>query len=92
MDIRIKSEMTSISTWRIADHDDTALTLAQAALESGYSASHLGRLVRSDTIPNVGGPNAPRIRRKDLPRKVAPRQASGHLDRTQIVRSAIEKD
>jgi hypothetical protein len=45
------------------------LNLQQAARESGYSADHLGRLVRAGQIPNAGRPNAPRIRRRDLPRK-----------------------
>ena len=45
------------------------LSLTHAARESGYSAGHLGRLVRDGTIPNAGRPHAPRIRRADLPRK-----------------------
>jgi hypothetical protein len=51
-------------------HDeDVPLTLAQAAAESGYSEDHLGRRVREGKIPNAGRPNAPRVRRADLPRK-----------------------
>lgn len=46
-----------------------ALTLGQAAEESGYSAEYLGRKVRSGDIANAGKPGAPRIRRADLPRK-----------------------
>ncbi len=49
------------------------LTLAQAGRESGYSRDHLGRLVRAGRLPNAGSPNAPRIRRCDLPIK------PGHL-------------
>jgi hypothetical protein len=45
------------------------LTLVEAAEESGYSAEHLGRLVRDGGIPNSGRPKAPKIRRRDLPRK-----------------------
>lgn len=48
---------------------DESLNLQQASQESGYSADHLGRLVREGKIPNAGRPNAPRIRRADLPRK-----------------------
>ena len=48
---------------------DEVLNLTEAADESGYSTAHLGRLVRVGTIPNAGRPNAPRIRRGDLPRK-----------------------
>lgn len=46
-----------------------ALTLKQAARESGLSAEHLGRLIRDGTIPNAGRWHAPRILRRDLPRK-----------------------
>jgi hypothetical protein len=45
------------------------LSLQPAAVESGYSSEHLGRLVREGAVPNAGRPNAPRIRRCDLPRK-----------------------
>jgi hypothetical protein len=45
------------------------LTVAEAARRSGYSADHLGRLVRLGSIPNAGRINAPRIRVSDLPRK-----------------------
>lgn len=50
-----------------------ALTLEQAASESGYTAPHLGQLVRDGQIENVGRPGAPRIRRADLPKKFVPR-------------------
>jgi len=46
-----------------------ALSLPQAASESGYSADHLAREVRVGRIPNAGRRGAPRIRRGDLPRK-----------------------
>ena len=45
------------------------LTVAEAARRSGYSADHLGRLVRMGSIPNAGRINAPRIRVSDLPRR-----------------------
>lgn len=45
------------------------LTLEEAAAESGYSAEHLGRLLRDGTIPNAGRRNAPRILRGHLPFK-----------------------
>ena len=68
-----------------------ALTLQEAAAESGYSADHLGRMVREGKIPNAGKARAPRIAQRDLPRKpdIAPRSSRTHLDGTQIVRSAI---
>lgn len=45
------------------------LTIADAADESGYSEDHLRRLVREGTLPNAGENGAPRIRRRNLPRK-----------------------
>lgn len=51
---------------------DESLTLAYAAAESGYSVEHLGRCVRAGAIPNAGRKGAPRILRRDLPRKAAP--------------------
>ena len=46
-----------------------ALTLDEAATESGYTAEHLGRLLRNGTIPNAGRKNSPRILRRYLPLK-----------------------
>ena len=54
-----------------------SLSLVEAARESGYSAEHLGRLVRVGEIPNAGRPNAPRIQRKDLPRKATALRPTG---------------
>ena len=53
----------------LRERDETTLSLTDAARESGYSADHLGRLVRDGKIPNVGRPGAPRIARRHLPRK-----------------------
>ena len=50
------------------------LTLVEASAMCGYSADHLGFLVRTGKIPNYGRKNAPRIRRADLPTKT-PRSA-----------------
>ncbi len=46
-----------------------AITLEQAAEESGYSYSALQKMVRDGTVSNVGRKGAPRIRRSDLPKK-----------------------
>lgn len=53
----------------LQDNEDDLLNLQEAARESGYSADHLGRLIREGKIPNAGRRNAPRIRRSDLPRR-----------------------
>ena len=71
--------------------DGRTLTLKQAAQLSGYSADHLGLLVREGKIPNAGRLGAPLIACRDLPRKpdMVSDTETGHLSRTQIVRSAI---
>jgi hypothetical protein len=72
-----------------------SLTLRDAARESGYSRDHLARLVRSGAISNAGRPNAPRIRRANLPRKAGALQAGGSTpqlvsaDPEQIARSVV---
>jgi hypothetical protein len=74
--------------------DETLLTLEQAAAESGYSAEHLGRLVREGKVRNAGRKGAPRIARQDLPRKageVAEVIPIREIDYRQIVRSAISE-
>lgn len=48
---------------------DEVLTLGEAAEASGYSADHLGRLLRQGTLRNVGRTHAPRVRREDVPQK-----------------------
>jgi len=82
--------------WR--DWQQEPLTLEEAAEKSGYSADHLGRLVREGKIPNAGRSGAPRIARRNLPAKshrtargVAedPEQSDSSFE--QIVQSIIEK-
>ena len=82
----------------LRERDETTLSLTEAARESGYSADHLGRLVRDGKIPNVGRPGAPRIARRHLPHKIG--VARSRLAETphtrkvstgQIVQSIIER-
>ena len=83
----------------LVERDETTYSLVEASRESGYSADHLGRLVRDGKIPNAGRPGAPRIARRDLPRKAAappePRLAekprSRDVSNVQIVQSIIER-
>ena len=49
------------------DQAGELLSVRRAAIESGYSADHLGRLLREGKLANAGRANAPRIRRGDLP-------------------------
>jgi hypothetical protein len=46
---------------------DDQLSLGEAAQLSGYSRSHLRRLLDNGKVPNVGRPGAPRVRICDLP-------------------------
>lgn len=68
------------------------LNLREASRESGYSGDHLGRMVRDGKIPNVGRRNAPKVLRKDLPRKapLSPITPVRELSREQIVRSVTK--
>ena len=52
-----------------------ALSLTEAAERTGYSAEHLGRLVRQGRLPNAGRKNAPRVRLSDLTLEVKPKLA-----------------
>jgi hypothetical protein len=71
------------------------VNLTQASRLSGYSADHLGRLVREGKLRNYGRPNAPRVRPSDLPRKAGDlpeQQYSLHLgaaERLQTARSIV---
>ena len=85
----------------LRDRDETTLSLTEAARESGYTADHLGRLVRDGRIPNAGRPGAPRIARVHLPRKatapvpdapaLAGKPRSREIANVQIVQSIIQK-
>jgi hypothetical protein len=52
------------------------ITLARAAEISGYSAEHIGRLVRQGKVSNVGRKGAPRVLARDLPRRPGMRLAA----------------
>jgi hypothetical protein len=80
-------------------HSETTLSLEQAARTSGYSADHLGRLIRQGKLQNVGRKHAPRVREADLPRKPAlppaldlvPQMGVSSVGRFQRVRQAIKQ-
>ena len=82
--------------WR--DWQQEPLTLEEASEKSGYSADHLGRLVRDGKIPNAGRSGAPRIARRNLPAKShrmargvaeVPEQSDSSFE--QIVQSIIKE-
>lgn len=56
----------------LADAENEPLHLKEAALQSGYSTDHLARLIRQGKLPNAGRPNAPKLRRIDVPQKPRP--------------------
>lgn len=71
--------------------DAVELSLRDAAQLSGYSADHLGRLLRAGTLPNVGRPHAPKIRIADLPRKASAPETLGDLtSRRAVTRSRVQ--
>ena len=79
----------------LREYDRATLTLREAAAESGYSADHLGKLIRDGKLPNAGRRNAPRLRRQDLPARprpfdgVAPFLNTSTTSREQIARSIV---
>lgn len=73
----------------LQEHDSEPVTLTEAARISGYSADHLGRLVRKGVIRNCGAPNAPKLRRGDLPRKLTLPRASASPKRVGASRRQV---
>lgn len=45
---------------------DASITLTQAAHETGYSTKQISRWVKAGKLENVGAPQAPRVRRRDV--------------------------
>lgn len=93
-ELGIRVDGKSIAQQVIADlremgdaYDMVALSLKGAAEESGYSTGHLGREVKAGRIPNAGRENAPKILRRDLPKK--PRALRIHPTGTTVDRKRI---
>ena len=61
-----------------------ALTLAEAAAESGYSKDRLRHMVADGTVPNAGRKGAPRVLRSEVPSKG--RSVRGVFDAASVVR------
>jgi hypothetical protein len=78
-----------------ADADEQLVTLTEGAEISGYSREHLGRLVRQGLLQNYGRPNAPKVRRGDLPRRPLPKTRDhsevSSTRKGRIVRSVVEE-
>lgn len=60
------ADLRNLSTLQASE----VLGLRAAAERSGYSVGHLGRLIRTGELKNVGRKHAPRVRADDLPRRV----------------------
>lgn len=60
----------------LADHAFEALTVAEAAAESGYSESAIYTMISEGRLRNVHSKGSPRVRRRDLPRKPGHRSAT----------------
>lgn len=79
---------------RMADSLLEPLTLEAAALESGYTRSHLNRMLRDGKFPNSGTDGEPLILRMHLPRKpgfgVDARTAQPASSQAQAARAVIE--
>jgi hypothetical protein len=56
-------------TAALRESRDHQVTIAEASSLTGYSRSHLRRLLDTGAIPNVGARGAPRVRVRDLPYK-----------------------
>jgi len=54
---------------------DEELTLEESVLASGYSKRRLRELIADGTIANAGRKGAPRIKRKDLPKRAKSKKA-----------------
>jgi hypothetical protein len=53
----------------LRQEEDRTVTLKEAAELSGYTADHIGRLVRQGVIPNAGRKGKPLICLSDLPKR-----------------------
>lgn len=70
----------------IRQAEDAELTLAEASRESGLAQRTLRLKVASGVIPNAGRKGAPRIRRRDLPRRAG---SGGGWDADSHVRAIV---
>jgi len=67
--------------------------LREAARRTGYTADHIGKLVRDGKIPNAGRPKAPLVRLRDLPKKrLRIRPMDTMLDRKRIALAVATSD
>lgn len=58
-----------LSDLEAVEHSDTPVPLSVAAAQSGYSADHLSRLIRSGKLTDYGRKHAPRVKLSECPTK-----------------------
>ena len=63
-------EILNVLETVLRGEEDQLPNLADAAARSGYSADHLGRMIREGKIRNLGLKGSPRVRAGDLPRRL----------------------
>lgn len=68
----------------------TPLTLKEAARESGYSESTLQQKIAAGRLPNAGKRGAPRILRRDLPRKAGADRRGPSSEALDVVRLVLD--
>ena len=74
---------------------EALVSLDDAATHCGYSADHLGRLIRSGKLANLGRKHAPLVRLGDLPKKAnalrsgGPRRNVRTTERRHIARALV---
>jgi hypothetical protein len=71
----VRELVTSLRTIRETLLDEP-LSLTEAAERTGYTADHIGRLVREGKLPNAGRRNVPRVRARDLAKQCKPKLAA----------------
>jgi len=69
----LESCIEELLTW-LREYEMETLTLQQAAEETGFSYSAMQKKVARGELPNAGGKNRPRVRRKDLRATIASRE------------------
>lgn len=73
----------------LEDDAEGELSLTEASAEGGISTRQLSRLIADGKLENVGRKNAPRVRRKDIPRKAAVASDGNATTLLSITRNAV---
>ena len=76
-------------TEAIEEADHEKLTLDEAARASNYSKRRLRELVADGSIPNYGRKGAPRIQRKDLPKRAGSVKKADSFDASSEAQSIL---